>query len=62
MLITNCKKNQLNQTSNLQKTTHTLSLRESYEVSIMRILNKIDRVITAPHRTAFGHLLNMGIY
>ena len=32
-----------------QQTPHTSPSRASYGVSIVRILQKIDRVITAPH-------------
>ena len=39
----------LNQTSNSQHTPHTSPFRTSYEVSIERIWDKIDRVITAPY-------------
>ena len=39
----------LNQTSNSQQTPHTSPSRASYGVSIVRILEKIDLVITALH-------------
>ena len=41
----------VNQTSNLQQTPHTSPSRASYGVSIVRIWEKIDRVIVAPHCT-----------
>ena len=39
----------LNQTSNSQQAPHTSPSRASYGVSIVRIWEKIDRIITAPH-------------
>ena len=39
----------VNQISNSQQTPHTSPSRASYGVSIMRILKKINRAITAPH-------------
>ena len=39
----------INQTLDSQKTLHSSPSRASYGVSIVRILEKIDRVITAPH-------------
>ena len=39
----------LNQSSNSQPTPHTSPSLASYGVSIMRILKKTDRIITAPH-------------
>ena len=39
----------LNQTSNSQQAPHTSPSRPSYGVSIVRIWEKIDRIITAPH-------------
>ena len=46
----------VNQTSNSQQTPPTSPSRASYEVSVMRILKKMDRVITAPRciRSADG--------
>ena len=41
----------VNQISNSQQTPHNSPLRASYGVSIMRILKKIDRIITTPHCT-----------
>ena len=42
-------KQNINQTLNWQKTPHTSPSRASYRVSIVRIWEKIDCVITAPH-------------
>ena len=39
----------MDQTFESQQTPHTSPSRASYGVSIMRILEKVDRVITAPH-------------
>ena len=39
----------INQILNLQKTHHTSPWRVSYGVSSTRVVDKIDRVITAPH-------------
>ena len=39
----------VNQTSNSQQTPHSSPSRARYGVAIMRILKKIDRVITTPH-------------
>ena len=39
----------LNQISNSQQAPHTSPSRPSYGVSIVRIREKIDRIITAPH-------------
>ena len=39
----------INKRLNLQKTHHTSPYRASYGVSFVRIFDKIDRVITAPH-------------
>ena len=41
----------INKRLNLQKTHHTSPYRASYGVSFVRIFDKIDRVITAPHCT-----------
>ena len=42
----------VNQTSKSQHTPHTSPLRASYRVSILKIWEKINRVITAPHCTS----------
>ena len=39
----------MDQTSHSRKTPHISPLRVSYGVSFVRILKKIDRVITAPY-------------
>ena len=41
-------KNNIDQSLNSQKTSFTSPSRASYGMSIVRILEKIDRVITAP--------------
>ena len=39
----------VDETSNSQQTPHTSPSRASYGVSVVRILEKIERIITAPH-------------
>ena len=39
----------INQISNLQKASHISSSWARYGASVVKILEKIDRVITAPH-------------
>ena len=41
----------INQRLYLQKTPHISPYRASYGISIVNILEKIDRVITGPHFT-----------
>ena len=49
----------VNQSLDAQKTLHTSPSRASYGVSIVKIWEKIDRVITAPHFISFfTHVCN----
>ena len=53
----------IHQTLNPQKTPHISPWRASYEMSVMRICEKIGRVITAPHcRSAFMFFLLLLCY
>ena len=47
----NCRRQNINQVMDPQKTHHASPWRASYGVSFVNICEKIDRLITAPHRT-----------
>ena len=48
-------KQKIKQSLNSQKTSHSSPSQASYGMSIVRILEKADRVITAQHCPSTGH-------